>query len=213
MKGSTVKTICISALVVLFALVSMGQSGCFDILTPKPAPSLPEATPEGIWKYITEDNPYTTWSTFPSERIPSYEVWKDDYVYSFIEGLVIKIYINDIGLAALDKKPRNMPNGSIIIADVYPIEGEGVGEHLLIAGFYKVEGSTARDNDWVSFAYAPDGSVAQADYGPCFGTKTHCYSCHETAENDHIWVDSPKMDPHTHQLKIIFTASYLRNRS
>ena len=26
--------------------------------------SLPETTPESVWKYITQDNPYTKWNTF-----------------------------------------------------------------------------------------------------------------------------------------------------
>jgi len=198
MKVSTVKTIGTSFLVVLFAFITMGQQGCFDTLAPKPptTPLLPKATPEDMWQYITEDNPYTDWSTFPLERITPEAVWHDDYIFSFLEGQVIKIYVNDICLAALDEEPRDLPDGSIILVDVYPMmeeKGE-VGEKWLITGFYKVKGSTAQDNDWVSFGYNPDGSLFQADEGPIFGTKTHCYSCHEAAENDYIWIDSPKFD-------------------
>lgn len=202
MRFSTVKAIRISFLVALFALIAIVQQGCFDtLLTPMPAHTLPEATPEDIWKYLAEENLYTTWSTFPLERIPSDAVWQDDYIFSFLEGQVLKIYINDIGLAALDKKPRNMPNGTIILTDVFPIKEDGtVGDCWLITGFYKVEGSTARDNDWVSFGYNPDGSLFQIDYGPLFGTKTHCYGCHEAAENDYIWIDSPKFDAERSQM-------------
>ncbi|MFC1544952.1 cytochrome P460 family protein [Gemmatimonadota bacterium] len=164
----------------------------------KPAPDakpIPAVTPEDIWNYISEDQPYQDWSTFPPERIPAEAVWKDDYINGWIEGLVFKIYVNSTALSAIDKVPRNLPYGSIIIADVYKIkEDETLGEFMGMGGFYKVEGSTARYNDWVSFSYAPDGSVMDADSGPVFGTETHCYSCHEAAENDYIWIDSPKYD-------------------
>ncbi len=158
---------------------------------------LPDATPEDVWKYIAEDNPYTEWSTFPSERIPAFAVWKDDYVTSWLTGNVVKIYVNDVALAALDNEPRDMPNGSIIIGDVHAILADGTaGAPWLIAGFYKVEGSTARDNDWVSFQYSPDGSLVHNCASTSgFGTKSECYSCHEASENDYIWIDSPKLDP------------------
>ena len=164
----------------------------------KPAPEanqLPAVTPGDIWNYISEVQPYQDWSTFPPERTPADAVWKDDYLNLFIEGLVCKIYLNSTALSAIDKVPRNLPYGSIIIAEVYPIkEDETLAECMAIAGFYKVEGSTARYNDWVSFSYTPDGKVYDEGSGPVFGTNTYCYSCHEAAENDYVWIDSPKWD-------------------
>ncbi len=172
----------------VFCLVIMLLMACAS----KPAPDarpIPAVTPGDIWNYINEDQPYQDWSTFPPERVPADAVWKDDYVNSFSEGLVIKIYVNSTALSAIDKAPRDLPYGSIIIAEVYPIkEDETLAEYTTIAGFYKVEGSTARYNNWVSFSYKPDGSMKT------FGTKTNCHSCHEAAENDYIWIDSPKYD-------------------
>ena len=177
-----------------FCLVILLLMACAS----KPAPvakPIPAVTPGDIWNYINEDQPYQNWSTFPPERFPADAVWKDDYVYSFSEGTVIKIYVNSTALSAIDKAPRDLPYGSIIIAEAYPIkEDETLAECTFIAGFYKVEGSTAQYNDWVSFLYTPDGSVSDDGSGPVFGTKTNCYSCHEAAENDYIWIDSPKYD-------------------
>jgi len=195
----SVEAVRIGLSLVFFALMVVCQYGCSSTSeTTDTSSPLPEVMPEAIWKYITEDNPYTTWSTFPSNRIPDSAKWKDDYILSFLEGNVFKIYINDIGLKALDKKPRNMPYGTIIIAEVYNTVGSEekreIGSCWLITGFYKVEGSTARDNDWVTFAYNSDGTLFQAPYGSAFGTKTHCYACHEASENDYIWIDSPKYD-------------------
>ena len=187
----------------VFSLVILLLMACAS----KPAPvakPIPAVTPGDIWNYINEDQPYQNWSTFPPERIPGDAVWKDDYVNTlcyWVEGYVLKIYVNSTALSAIDKAPRDLPYGSSIIAEVYPIkEDETLAECTGIAGRYKVEGSTARYNDWVSFLYTPDGSVIDAgsidagSSGPLFGTKTLCHSCHEAAENDYIWIDSPKYD-------------------
>lgn len=181
----------------VFCLVIMLLMAC----VPKPAPiakPIPAVTPGDIWNYINEDQPYQNWSTFPPERIPADAVWKDDYVNTlclWMEGYVIKIYVNSTALSAINKEPRDLPYGSIIIAEAYPIkEDETLAEFTHIAGRYKVEGSTARYNDWVSFLYTADGSVNHAGSGRFFGTKTLCHSCHEAAENDYIWIDSPKYD-------------------
>ncbi len=166
--------------------------------TQMPAPvakPIPAVTPGDIWNYINEDQPYQDWSPFPPERVPADAVWKDDYHNTHLEGTVAKTYVNSTALSAIDKAPRDLPYGSIIVAEYYPIKEDGtLAECTAIAGFYKVEGSTAQHNDWVSFAYTPDGSVRDVDYGPVFGTKTFCHSCHEAAENDYIWIDSPKYD-------------------
>ena len=184
------------SLVVLcwFYLVILLLMACAPEREPDVKP-MPAVTPEAIWNYITEEQPYQNWSTFPPERIPADAVWKDNYLKLFIEGMVIKVYVNSIALSAIDKTPRDLPYGSIILVEVYPIkEDETLAECMGIAGFYKVEGSTARYNDWVSFSYTPDGSVMDEGSGPVFGTETYCYSCHEAAENDYIWIDSPKWD-------------------
>lgn len=157
---------------------------------PKPA-----VTPEDVWKYINEEQPFRSWSTFPLERIPAEAVWKDDYLTTWVEGHVATIFLNSTAFDAIDEVPRDLPHGSIIVSELYPIkEDDTVAESRLIAGFYKAKGSTERYNDWVSFAYTPDGSVYDGGSGPVFGTETDCYSCHEAAENDFIWIDSPKFD-------------------
>jgi len=164
-----------------------------------PKISLPEATTESVWKYIIQDNPYTAWDTFPKSRIPEFAIWKDDYIkpttkVSFLAGYVEKVYINNIGLSALGKEPRNLPYGTIIVIDYHPTQGDNVSSPSWIAGRYKVKGSTARDNDWVTFGYNPDGTLFDIGYGPTFGTKTYCYHCHEASQNDYTWLDSPKYD-------------------
>ena len=204
MRHSTVEVLCVCALAAACTLIAMVQQGC-DSSNESGSPelaSLPEAAPEDVWKYITEDNPYREWSTFPSDRIPDFAVWKDDYLTCWLSGNVTRIYVNDIALAALDEEPRDMPHGSIILGEVYNIlADETVDAPWLIAGFYKVEGSTARDNDWLSFEYGPDGSLVYTCASVSgFGTKTRCYSCHEASENDYIWIDSPKFDAERSQV-------------
>ncbi len=180
----------------LICMVTLVMSSCAPTSEPEPeAEQKPAVTPENIWKYINEEQPFRNWSTFPSERISADAVWKDNYLTSFLEGNVIRIFLNSTALDAIDEVPRNLPYGSIIIAELHPIkEDDTVAESIMIGGFYKVKGSTARYNDWVSFAYTLDGAVYDDGSGPTFGTETDCYSCHEAAENDFIWIDSPKFD-------------------
>ncbi len=188
----------------LFCMVTLVMSSCAPTSEPEPAPEpeaeadiqqMPAVTPQDVWKYIIEDEPFRDWSTFPLERIQADAVWKDNLLATWVEGHVTSIFLNSTARAAIDEVPRDLPYGSMIIAELYPIKGDDtVAESIMIAGFYKVKGSTARYNDWVSFAYTPDGAVYDDGSGPVFGTETNCYSCHEAAENDYIWIDSPKYD-------------------
>lgn len=167
---------------------------------PKALVPLPEADPVSIWEYITKDNPYKNWALFPMERIPEFKIWKDDFIVlttkiPLLAGSVGKIYLNDIALAALDEKPRDLPYNSIIIVEISTIlNNKNAGDPWLISGRYKVKGSTNRDNDWVTFEYNPSGQIVSPGNGPGFGTKTICYSCHELSENDYVWIDSPRLD-------------------
>ena len=229
MKVQEIKAILIIALAASYALLITMQQGCgssesepelsesnpiVDSLplestslpdTEPPAidlASLPEVTSQAIWKYITQDEPYTEWNAFPVDRIPEFVLWKDgeDYILPaprspWGTGRLGKIYLNDIALPALNKEPRDFPNGSIIIWEMYTIQGGAVGNLESISGRYKVEGSTERDNDWVTFGYWSNGNLYNLGFGPVFGTKTACYSCHELSENDYMWVDSPELDP------------------
>jgi hypothetical protein len=203
MKISKLKAMFLNALVVICVLISMMQQGCGSSDESESetgalleTTQLPEATADSIWKYISVDNRYEKWNTFPSERIPESLLWKDDYVTCWLAGNVNKIYVNDIALAALYDQPRDMPKGSIIISEIYHIlPDDTLGDMWLIGGFYKFEGSTDTDNDWVSFEYGPEGNLLYTCASITgFGTKTKCYDCHEASENDYIWIDSPKLD-------------------
>lgn len=221
MRVQGIKAILIIALAASYALLITMQQGCSssesepelsesNLIVDSPPPkstSLPEVTSQAIWEYITQDEPYTEWNAFPVDRIPEFVLWKDgeDYILPaprspWATGRLGKIYLNDIALAALDKEPRDFPNGSIIIWEMYKISGGGVvGDLESISGRYKVEGSTERDNDWVTFGYWTNGNLYNLGFGPVFGTKTACYSCHELSENDYMWTDSPRLDPsYTH---------------
>lgn len=167
---------------------------------PKIPVPLPEADPVSIWEYITKDNPYKNWATFPKERIPEFKIWNGDFItlttkIPLLSGSVGRIYLNNIALAALDEKPRDLPYNSIIVIEILPIlNNKDAGDPWLISGRYKVKGSTQRDNDWVTFEYDPNGQIVSPGNGPGFGIKTICYSCHELSENDYVWIDSPRLD-------------------
>jgi len=152
---------------------------------------LPEANSIDIWKYLTKENPYTKWSLFPGDRIPEFAKCEvdEDYVlappkFPSLQGTVAKLYINDIALAAINDEPRDLPNGSIIIYEVYFTVGAPWG----FTGRYKVEGASEKNNDWITFTYQTNGSVS--DFGP----NTRCHGCHVASDNDYVWIDSPLFD-------------------
>lgn len=154
---------------------------------------LPEANdPNGIWNYLTKENPYTKWSLFPGDRIPEFAKCEadEDYVlappkFPSLQGSVAKLYINDIALAAINDEPRDLPNGSIIIYEVHSAVG---APPWGFSGRYKMEGASEKNNDWITFTYQANGSVF--DFGP----NTRCHGCHIASDNDYVWVDSPLFD-------------------
>lgn len=151
---SLLRSVNILVMALLLSFITLLYLGCGSsednnedtkIVSTQNTALLPEATSESVWKYITQDNPYTKWNTFPKSRIPKFAIWKDDYIkpttkVSFLSGYVEKVYVNDTGLSALDQKPRNLPYGTIIVIDYHPIQGDKVASPSWIAGRYKVKG-------------------------------------------------------------------------
>lgn len=129
---------------------------------------MPGPDPDALWKYITEESPYTNWGFWPDHqgmqpgRAP--------------HGPLHKVYVND---RALNSPQPPVQYGSIAVKENY-----GKDKKLkAITVMYKVSGYNPDDGDWYWAKYS---SAGKADK---FGKPEGCVGCHGTrAANDFILV-------------------------
>jgi len=129
---------------------------------------MPDADAEALWKYITEESPYTKWSFWPDHqgmqegRAP--------------HGPLHKVYVNAPALNS-DKPP--VAYGAIQVKESYNEDKE----LKAITVMYKVKGYNPDDGDWFWAKYSPEGKADKA------GKPAGCIGCHGTrAKNDFILV-------------------------
>ncbi len=129
---------------------------------------MPGADPDALWKYITQDNPYTKWNFWPDHqgmqpgRAP--------------HGPLHKVYVND---RALKSTRPPVQYGSIAVKENY-----GTDKKLkAITVMYKLQGFNPGDGDWFWAKYSTKGKADK------FGKPAGCVGCHGTrASNDFILV-------------------------
>ncbi|MBW2561073.1 MAG: cytochrome P460 family protein [Deltaproteobacteria bacterium] len=129
---------------------------------------MPSPDPDALWKYITQESPYTQWSFWPDHqgmqpgRAP--------------HGPLHKVFVND---RALNSSQPPVQYGSIAVKENY-----GTDKALkAITVMYKVTGYNPDAGDWFWAKYSPDGKA-----GPS-GKPEGCIGCHGTrAANDFILV-------------------------
>jgi hypothetical protein len=129
---------------------------------------MPSPNADVLWKYITEESPYTKWSFWPDHqgmqpgRAP--------------HGPLHKVYVND---RALNSSKPPVQYGSIAVKESF-----GKDKKLkAITVMYKVLDYNPGAGDWFWAKYSPDGKADK------FGKPKGCVGCHGTrAANDFILV-------------------------
>ena len=132
------------------------------------AGEMPGADAKGLWEYFTKTEPYTDWSFFPGRD----GMYKGTHPH----GARLKLYVNDVALAAL-KEGKPMPYGAIILKENYAKDGETL---MAITPMYKVEGFNPDAGDWYWAKYKADGMVEKA------GKVEGCIDCH-SERKDKDW--------------------------
>jgi hypothetical protein len=129
---------------------------------------MPSPNADVLWKYITEESPYTKWAFWPDHqgmqpgRAP--------------HGPLHKVYVND---RALNSSKPPVQYGSIAVKESF-----GKDKKLkAITVMYKVLDYNPGAGDWFWAKYSPDGKADK------FGKPKGCVGCHGTrAANDFILV-------------------------
>ncbi len=115
--------------------------------------------PERVYAYISDQNPYTTWKTWPGmeKRIRGSE-----------HGMYVTKYVNEIAYEALSRGESDLPYGSIVVQENH--SGWGVAS---ISVMYKMAwGYNPKADDWFFAMYTPGGAT-QAE-----GRVASCTGCH-----------------------------------
>lgn len=131
--------------------------------------NLPPADPQLLYKYITAENRYDTWSLWPGkEKL---------YQGKPPHGAFLTTYLNVTALQSMEAG-MVMADGAIIVKENYSPEKELAA----ITVMYKVEGYNRAAGDWLWVKYKGDGTVQKA------GKVEGCINCHGSkSENDYIF--------------------------
>ena len=138
----------------------------------KPPTGEPEA--QGVWKYITDTNPYTQWRFFPG--------YEGIYPGQSPHGAYLKLYVNDPAYRAAKNKTA-MPDGAILVKENY---GKDKQTLKAVTPMYKVDGYNPPADDWFWAKYGPKGKVMAA------GKVNSCIQCHRSAKGDDYLFTEPK---------------------
>ena len=129
---------------------------------------MPLPEPEAVWQYITEENPFTEWSSWPDHQGTRASTAPHSPKH--------KIYVNTM---ALHSKQPPLEDGSMVLKYNLSPADEVKGITLM----YKVKGYNPAAGDWFWAQYSPTGAVQEA------GKPKSCIACHaEKADNDYILV-------------------------
>jgi hypothetical protein len=133
------------------------------------AGDMPEADGAVLWKYITEDSPYSKWDHWPG--LPG--IYKGTPPH----GAYLQVFLNKPALDAA-RNGKLMPAGSIVVKENY---GPDKVTLMAVTLMYKVEGYNPAGDDWFWAKHKGDGSVEKE------GRVKGCIGCHG-AVKDTNWI-------------------------
>jgi len=133
--------------------------------------SAAEITAASLWKRITLESPYSSYSFWPG-----HEGVREGQAP---HGPYHKVFVNAALLKALPSPTKTAPDGSIIVKE--NMNGDQKVNGLTVMA--KVSGYDSEHKDWFWAKYDMDGKVAAS------GKVKGCISCHEgMKDNDYIIV-------------------------
>jgi hypothetical protein len=156
----------------------------------------PAANGAALLEYVTKTSPYTAWKTLPKKLYPesiATEAVRPNSI-RFFNGLIARVYYNELGQAALARGEKQMPPGTIIVVERWAQKSDGsVGPEESpdnLVAMYKVPGSDPENGDWF-YLVSANGAV-KTEGGPAAKA---CQACHALVkDNDFRFTDSGKLD-------------------
>ena len=133
-------------------------------------PELPDTTADSLVVYLDEIDYQESWELWPGLG--------EKYEGGDPHGMLLTTYLNPAAYDALTGKDRVMPEGAVIVKEIYTPEGELAATTTM----YKKSGCNANHNDWFWLKVLADGTVDKQ------GKVEGCQTCHgEVADNDYVW--------------------------
>jgi hypothetical protein len=133
---------------------------------------MPGPDAAALWKYITEESPYTQWSFWPDHK--GMQPGRSPH------GAFHKVLVNK---PALEATSVPIPDGSIVVKENFTADKKMAALTIM----YKVKGYDPDNGDWYYAKYDPDGTIGPA------GKVRGCIACHAgNAKNDYIFVHAFK---------------------
>lgn len=127
---------------------------------------MPKPEAEAVWKHISQENPFTIWSTWEHRQGPH------TGNAAFSEGH--KVYANK---QAVESKNTPLQNKSMMVSYIMGPDNKPQAVTLM----YKVKGYNPAAGDWFWAKYGLSGEVQVA------GKPQGCIACHtKQADNDYI---------------------------
>ncbi len=148
---------CLAAVSVL--VITAAASWAADSATP-----LPDATGKAVVEYITKTDPYQNWALVPGTT--PFRKGMEPH------GALQKVYANAIAQKGFADPAAPMPNGSMIIKEIYSPDKKLTGITLM----YKKAGFNPDDGDYMWAALGADYSVEKE------GKLGGCAGCHSQAK-------------------------------
>ena len=129
---------------------------------------MPAPDPDALWNYITRENPYPRWQSWPDHQ--GMRPGKAPH------GSLHKVFVNE---QALKSVRWPLQSGAIEVKENYSPEKELLGLTVM----YKVRGYNPDGGDWFWANYSPSGKVQK------YGKPAGCIGCHGIKSyNDFVMV-------------------------
>lgn len=129
---------------------------------------MPGTNPDEVWKYITEESPYTEWGFWAGHE--------DMQKGRAPHGPFHKVYVNKQGI---DSTQAPAQDGTIQVKESY----NKSKELKAITVMYKVKGYNPDAGDWYWVKYSLTGKAEKA------GKPKGCIRCHRgKKKNDYVFV-------------------------
>lgn len=182
MKQKKVGLMAAMLVVALFAVqctVSVTPTTAPTTDVPMPTMQMPEASGESLFTYVTETSPYNEWGTWPTD---AYNDFSGLLTSGAPHGGIVRVFVNDVALAAAEDFTGQLPAGSIVLKENYTgtmLDEPGELDALTI--MYKVEGYNPDAGDWYWLKVSGDGEIAAE------GKVAGCIGCHgQEGQKDYI---------------------------
>jgi hypothetical protein len=146
---------------------------------------LPEAS--SLWKYITENDPYRSWTPYPPKQGLYPSMRRGLTPAKNPHGAYLKLYGNKTAIqAAKEAEHEPMPHGAILIMEDYDKDKETLKS---VTVMYKFKGYNPADGNWFWSRYSKSGQAMES------GKVGSCIECHRT-QNRHDWRFTGAMPHH-----------------